>query len=85
MRYFKSTEFSCQCGRCSQGYEQMSNDLLARLDFARHIADVPFSINSAIRCPDHNSTVGGLDNSSHLRGLAVDIKTQDGRARFRDF
>jgi len=33
----------------------------------------PVYITSGVRSPEHNIEVGGAPNSSHLRGLAVDI------------
>lgn len=29
--------------------------------------------NSGFRCPAHNSAVGGVSDSQHLRGVAVDL------------
>lgn len=60
----------------------MDLDFLAKLDEAREIADIPFKINSAFRTPEHNAKIGGKPNSSHLRGLAVDIRAADSRTRF---
>lgn len=61
----------------------MDYDLLMMLDKAREEAGVPFHINSAYRCPKHNAKVGGVKDSSHLYGMAVDISTMTSRARFR--
>jgi uncharacterized protein YcbK (DUF882 family) len=36
--------------------------------------NVPISINSAYRCPDHNLKVGGGSRSQHLLGNAADLK-----------
>ena len=60
----------------------MNLDFLAKLDKAREKAGIPFKINSAFRTPEHNAGVGGKPNSSHLRGLAVDISVTDSRTRF---
>ena len=60
----------------------MNVDFLAKLDEAREIACIPFNINSAFRTPEKNAEVGGKINSSHLRGLAVDISATDSRTRF---
>ncbi len=69
--YFKESEFKCPC--CGQ--KKMSEQLLLKLDHARKMAETPFHINSAFRCLAHNKKVGGNATSSHLKGLAVDIKT----------
>ena len=60
----------------------MDLDFLAKLDEARELANIPFKINSAYRSPEHNAKIGGKPNSSHLRGLAVDISVKDSRTRF---
>ena len=44
--------------------------------------NIPFIINSAWRSADHNEKVGGKPDSSHLKGLAVDIKVTNSRQRF---
>ena len=76
MKYFKIQEFVCKCG-CKQA--PMNKELLERLDRARELAGIPFKINSGFRCIGHNKAVGGSKNSSHLKGIAVDIAcTNDG-------
>lgn len=37
----------------------------------------PVYVTSGVRSPEHNERVGGQPNSSHLRGLAVDISDND--------
>jgi len=78
MKYFKLEEFQCLCG-C--GYNPISTELIKKLDKARAIAEVPFVITSGSRCPKHNTNVGGSPYSSHVKGLAVDIKVKDSRTR----
>ena len=68
-KYFKKIE------------ENMDVDFLAKLDEAREYAGIPFVINSAYRSPEHNAKVGGKPTSSHLKGLAVDIKAKDSTTR----
>lgn len=80
MRYFKDSEFACPC--CGEGADKMDAGLLQHLDAARHMAGVPFVINSAYRCEAHNKAVGGVPGSAHTRGLAVDIKASGSRQRF---
>lgn len=60
----------------------MNQDFLSKLDEARELAGIPFKINSAYRSPEHNAKIGGKPNSSHLRGLAVDISVTNSRQRF---
>lgn len=69
-KYFKEIE------------ENMNADFLNKLDEAREIANIPFIINSAYRSPEHNAKIGGKPNSSHIKGLAVDISVTNSRQRF---
>lgn len=57
--------------------------LVALLDHARGLAKIPFRITSGCRTPLDNQTVRGVMDSSHTRGLAVDIAWFDSRARMR--
>jgi len=61
---------------------KMDADFLDKLDKAREFANIPFIINSAYRNPDQNARVGGTSNSSHLKGLAVDIRANDSSTRY---
>jgi len=74
VRYFKQNEFDCKC--C--GANKISYVFTAMLDEARHIAGIPFVINSGYRCKNHNFRIGGENNSSHLKGFAVDISAKTG-------
>jgi uncharacterized protein YcbK (DUF882 family) len=69
-KYFENIEY------------KMDSNFLDKLDEAREYSNIPFLINSAYRTPEHNESVGGTSNSSHLKGLAVDIKATDSRTRF---
>jgi len=82
MRYFQQHEFNCRCG-CGMGYRKMDGGLLAALDRARAIAEIPFIIRSAVRCARHNFDVGGKPVSAHLTGHAVDIACAGSEDRFR--
>lgn len=48
-------------------------DLMFKLDRARELFGHPIVITSGYRSPDHNSSVGGVDNSAHVLGRAVDV------------
>lgn len=69
-KYFKEIE------------DNMNTSFLDVLDSAREYAGIPFHINSAFRTEQHNIAIGGKENSSHLKGLAVDISAKDSRTRF---
>ena len=79
LQYFKEAEFSCKCG-C--GKNNIDFDLVSDLHKARTISKIPFFITSACRCESHNKKVGGVENSSHLKGLAVDILADTSIKRF---
>lgn len=76
--FFVDSEFACGCG-C--GLTAISSDLAAMLNQARGLSGQPYQINSGRRCPAHNQAVGGSPTSSHLDGLAVDIKITTDRHR----
>jgi len=69
-KYFKEVEY------------KMDKDFLAKLDKAREFAKVPFVINSAYRSPEHPESIKN-PTSSHIKGLAVDIRTTDSRTRYK--
>ena len=77
--YFSPAELTCKCG-C--GLNNFSALTLAKLNVARETAGIPFVITSACRCPAHNAKVGGKPSSAHLRGHAVDIRTQTSSHRY---
>ena len=69
-KYFKEIEYN------------MDLDFLAKLDKAREYAGIPFVINSAYRSPEHPESIKN-PTSSHIKGLAVDIKAKDSRTRYK--
>lgn len=82
MKHFNPSEFSCQCG-CGGGYSDMDAEFLAMLDDARGLAEVPFRLSSAYRCEKHNEAVGGVEDSAHTKGRAVDIIARSGFEKWR--
>ena len=80
MNHFKMSEFDCRC-RC--GLNNINENLTMMLDEAREEAGVIFRMNSGCRCRKHNKRVGGSKTSSHMKGLAVDVKATSNRMRFR--
>lgn len=79
-KYFQIEEFASPDEPGSG--TMMDADLLEKLDLARDICGFPLIINSGYRSVEHNKKVGGVKNSSHLLGLAVDIHCTDSRKRF---
>lgn len=58
-------------------------ELVEMLDKARGIAGIPFKINSGFRTKEKNDEVGGVENSAHTLGLAVDLVCMTSNERFR--
>lgn len=58
-------------------------ELVSLLDKARGIAGVPFKITSGLRTESQNKKAGGVEDSSHLTGLAVDISTPTSDVRWK--
>ena len=77
-KYFTLDEFKCPCCNANK----IDPFLVEKLDVARSLANMPFVINSGYRCSTHNKAVGGVANSSHILGKAVDIDTPDMLSRF---
>jgi len=67
---FSRKEFACKCG-C--GFATVDVDLIATLELVRERFMRPITINSACRCPEHNSKIGGSYGSKHKQGIAADI------------
>ena len=79
IKHFKKEEFTCKCG-C--GLNNINQTFVLMLDDSRGLANMPFKINSACRCESHNKKIGGVKDSAHVKGLAVDISARDDKSRF---
>lgn len=60
----------------------MDINFLRMLNDARKISGIPYKITSGYRSIEHNKTVGGVTNSSHLTGKAADIAVGGGSQRY---
>jgi len=80
MKYFSISEFDSPDAPGSG--VNMHQELLELLDEMRAIYGKPIIITSGYRTPEHNAKVGGVDTSSHLKGLAVDIAIKDNNQRY---
>ena len=69
--HFTDTEFKCHC--CGSLGPGISKPLVEKLEALRTQLAMPIFIASGYRCPAHNKAVGGVSNSQHVLGKAVDI------------
>ncbi len=81
---FSKSEFACHCG-CGFGLKDGDVDprLIENLEAVREMGGEVLVINSGCRCYEQNRKEGGESNSSHVRGLAADIKITNSSQRYR--
>lgn len=73
IRYFQREEFRCPCPRCG-GFPAEPREKLVRMaEAVRSHFGAPATVSSGVRCSAHNAEVGGVSNSRHLTGSAVDL------------
>ena len=70
IKYFKKAEFACKCG-C--GASEMEEKLVKTADKVRDYFGKTMIVSSGRRCSTHNAKVGGVSNSRHLTGKAMDF------------
>ena len=75
MRYFTEDEFMMDGAPV---FDKMDAWFLEILDDARDFAEVPFNIVSSYRSPEYNEKVGGVPDSAHTKGVAVDVSYSNG-------
>lgn len=75
IRHFTREEFRCRCGGkyCSGFPAEPDRTLVELIDQVRGDFDAPAIISSGLRCSRHNLDSGGVSNSRHLSGRAVDF------------
>lgn len=62
--HFRISEMDCN--HCGLYGDRASANLMAVLEDVReHFGNVPVTINSGVRCNQHNDNVGGASNSRH--------------------
>ena len=83
-RSFSVREMACKCDRCKHDYDaKMNTAFMLKLQKVRDLMADPMIPTSAYRCPEHNEDVGGVKNSFHTQGRAVDIACTDSKYRAR--
>lgn len=71
---FKFSEFECRDGsKIPDKYLKNIFEVADNLQVLRNYIMKPITINSAYRSKEHNKNIGGVKNSQHLKGKAVDI------------
>ncbi len=70
IKYFEKSEFRCRCG-C--GADKMEEKLIRVADRVRGHFGKYATVSSGRRCSTHNARVGGVSNSRHLSGKAMDF------------
>jgi uncharacterized protein YcbK (DUF882 family) len=69
---------SCPCcGQCG-----LDHDFMLRIDNARKESAFSFKITSGFRCKEWNAKIGGVADSAHVKGLALDISAENSAKRF---
>lgn len=70
IKHFRKAEFACKCG-C--GASEMEEKLVKTADKVRTYFGKSITVSSGRRCSTHNAKVGGVSNSRHLSGKAMDF------------
>lgn len=78
IKYFTREELRCKCGgRYCSGFPAEPQELLVRLaERARRHFGKPAHNVSCLRCPTWNARSGGVANSQHMYGEAMDIRIE---------
>lgn len=81
VKYFDKGEFACKCGRYCNGFPAEPNAKLVKVaERVREHFGAPVIVSSGVRCKTHNANVGGVSNSRHLYGKAMDFCISGKRA-----
>ena len=76
IRYFTREEFRCKCGgRYCNGYPAEMQEAVVKIaDAARAHFGRPAHVISGLRCRQWNAHEGGVANSQHMYGEAIDLR-----------
>ena len=75
IKHFERKEFKCRCGNiyCNGYPAEMQEKLIRVADRVRDHFGAVAIVSSGLRCTKHNANVGGVSNSRHLTGKAMDF------------
>lgn len=73
IQYFEKSEWACKCG-C--GLNNVDHTLVTVAERTRKYFNSPMTISSGLRCPTRNAQAGGVSNSRHLTGKAMDFSVR---------
>ncbi len=78
IEYFQKDEFRCRCGgKYCDGFPAQPDWALVRTaDSVRKHFAAPCTVSSGVRCEKHNAAVGGVQNSRHRLGKAMDFSVR---------
>lgn len=81
IRYWTREEFRCRCGEyhtpyCNGFPVEPDETLVELVDDLRHTLGAPGHRSSGIRCRQHNTDSGGVSNSRHMEGKALDFRIE---------
>ena len=76
IKYFKPGEFRCKCGGlyCNGYPAEMQESVVKIADAARAHFGKPAHVISGLRCQKWNAHEGGVANSQHMYGEAIDLR-----------
>ena len=76
IKYFTRAEFKCKCGgRFCNGYPAEMQEAVVKIaDAARAHFGRPAHVISGLRCKQWNAHEGGVANSQHMYGEAIDLR-----------
>ena len=76
IRYFTREEFRCKCGgQYCDGYPAEMQEAVVKIaDAARAHFGRPAHVISGLRCRQWNAHEGGVANSQHMYGEAIDLR-----------
>lgn len=75
IKHFKKSEFACKCGgKYCKGYPAEMNEKVVKMaDKVRKHFGAEVIVSSGLRCAKHNANIGGVTNSRHKLGKAIDF------------